>query len=252
MNVAPKNLLLTRLPDSVRTPLLKLLEPVALPLKKSLYKPEQPPLYVHFLTSGMASIVTRIGNGETSEVGLVGREGMPESLHLLGPGLVQTSCFMQLAGTGLRMRFNDFQDQLSRSETLRRIVWSFVQYQGIVLGQVAACNRLHDIEGRMARWLLMANDQTDEEQLPLTHEFLSEMLGARRSSITVAAGKLQDTGIIDYRRGHARILDRERLITLACECYQITSDTLQRFKLMELAAGPSRVSAALSSRSAGL
>ena len=234
MQEAPTNLLLSKLPDSERKPLMRVLEPVALPLRKVLYEPEQAPPYIHFLTSGMASIVTNMEEGETSEGGIVGREGMPESLHLLGPGLVQTSCFMQIAGTGLRIRFDEFHQQLQRYPALRRCVLAFVQYQSFVLGQVAACNRLHEIEQRLARWLLMVDDRTDEKQLALTQEFLSEMLGSRRSTITLVAGCLQRDGVIDYSRGSVRILSRPKLEKLACECYRITDNTLQHFKKLDV------------------
>ena len=119
MNKAPVNLLLGRLPDVERRMLLPLLKAVTLPLRQSLYEPEKEPPYVHFLTSGMASIVTNMENGVVSEGGIVGLEGIPESLHLLGPGLVQTSCFMQIGGTALRMRFRDFQAQFLHLPMLR-------------------------------------------------------------------------------------------------------------------------------------
>jgi len=207
-----------------------MLEPVALPLRHVLYEPEEEPPYVHFLTSGMASIVTKMENGEISEGGIVGHEGMAESLHTLGPGLVQTRCFMQIAGTGLRMPFKEFQDQFFRFPALRRQILAFVQYQSFVLGQVAACNRLHEVTGRLARWLLMADDRTHEEHLPLSQEFLAEMLGARRTTITLTEKILQDSGMIDYSRGAVRILDREKLKGVACECYRITDNMLQRFR----------------------
>jgi CRP-like cAMP-binding protein len=234
MSQAPVNLLLARIPEAERRTLLPMLKAVSLPLRHVLYEPEKEPPYIHFLTAGMASIVTNMEDGVVSEGGLVGQEGIPESLHLLGPGLVQTSCFMQIPGTGLRMRFRDFQEQLLHLPALRGQVLAFIQYQYFILGQVAACNRLHEVEARLARWLLMVDDRTDQEQLPLTQEFLSQMLGTRRSTVTLVAGTLQHRGIIDYSRGHVRLLDRTKLKALACECYQITDDMLQRFRGLRL------------------
>jgi CRP-like cAMP-binding protein len=237
MSQAPVNLLLSRLPDAERKTILPMLKAVVLPLRHVLYEPEQEPPYIHFLTAGMASIVTNMEDGVVSEGGLVGQEGIPESLHLLGPGLVQTRCFMQIAGTGLRMRFHDFEEQLLHLPALRSQVLAFIQYQYLILGQVAACNRLHEVEGRLARWLLMVDDRTHEDQLPLTHEFLAQMLGTRRTTVTHVAGTLQSQSIIDYSRGHVRILDRDKLKALACECYQITDSILRRFRELRLKPG---------------
>ena len=229
MNEAPTNLLLAMYPGSSRSSLMRAMEPVALPVRTVLYEPERTPNYVHFITSGMASIVTNMTDGEVAEVGLVGREGMAEGLHLLGPALVQTSCFMQIAGTGLRMKFSDFEHQFVHSEQILRPTLRFVQYQSLVLGQVAACNRLHEVEERLSRWLLMVADRVAEPELRLTQEFLAQMLGSRRSTVTLVAGALQRSGLIDYSRGHVRILDRPGLENLACECYEVTRDALHRF-----------------------
>lgn len=229
MNQAPTNLLLTMLPFEQRAQLLRLLEPIAMPVPTVIFEPERTPHYAHFLTSGLASIVTYMKEGEAAEVGLVGHEGVPEALHLLGPALVQTNCFMQVAGTGLRMRFKDLEALFQRDEALRRALLRFVQFQNVVIGQIAACNRLHEIEERLARWLLMVSDRIESPDLHLTQEFLSQMLGARRSTVTLVAGSLQRSGMIEYSRGDVRILDREGLESTSCECYRVTHDALRRF-----------------------
>ncbi len=228
MNHAPTNLLLDLLPAHERAMLMRQLEPVALPVRTVLFEPEQIPHYVHFITSGLASIVTYMKEGEAAEVGLVGREGMAEALHLLGPGHVQTNCFMQIAGTGLRMRFIDFEHIFRRDEAVRGTVLRYVQFQSLVLSQIAACNRLHEVEERLARWLLMVSDRIGDSELRLTQEFLSQMLGARRSTVTLVAGTLQRSGLIEYSRGEVKILDRAGLERAACECYRITYDAWQR------------------------
>jgi CRP-like cAMP-binding protein len=228
MNYAPTNLLLSLMPSEQRSMLMRLLEPVALPLRAVLFEPERTPYHVHFITSGLASIVTYMKDGEAAEVGLVGRDGVAEAIHLLGPGLIQTNCFMQIAGTGLRMRFKDFDQLFQRDEALRRPVLRYVQFQSLVLSQIAACNRLHEVEERLARWLLMVSDRIGDSELNLTQEFLSQMLGARRSTVTLVAGTLQRSGLIEYSRGHVKILDRDRLESAACECYRITQDARQR------------------------
>ena len=230
MNQAPTNLLLAMLPAEMRFSLMRGLEPVVMPVRSVLYEPERTPQYVHFITSGLASIVTYMKEGEAAEVGLVAHEGMPESLHLLGPALMQTNCFMQIGGTGLRMKFKEFEQCFQREQVIRSAVLRFVQYQSLVLGQVAACNRLHEVEERLARWLLMVSDRIGSPDLHLTQEFLSQMLGARRSTVTLVAGTLQRSGFIEYSRGSVKILDREGLESTACECYRITGDALQRLK----------------------
>ena len=228
MSNAPENWLLTKLSEAERRPFLQKLESIVLPIHRVLYRPEQEPFYVHFLTSGIASIVTNMEDGQVSEGGLIGCEGMPESLHLLGPGLIRTSCFMRVAGTGLRMRFKVFQEHMRQVPELRDSVLAFVQYQSLIVCQIAACNRLHELEARLACWLLMVNDRTDEQELPFSHQVLAEMLGSRRSTITVVAAKLQSKRIIEYGRGTVRILDRYKLESVACECYPITQALLSR------------------------
>jgi len=227
MILSPNNLLLSLLAPEQRTSLLRLLEPIALPVRTLLFEPERTPAHVHFVTSGLVSIVTYMKEGEAAEVGLVGNEGIPEALHLLGPGRLQTNCFLQIAGTALRMRYKDFEQLFQGDEAIRRMVLRFVQFQNVSLSQIAACNRLHEVEERLARWLLMVSDRIGGSELHLTQEFLSQMLGARRSTVTLVAGAMQRSGLIEYTRGSVRILDREELENTACECYRITYDALQ-------------------------
>lgn len=216
------NLLIERLSPAARASLLPHLEPIALPVNTPIYDPEKIPRHVHFLTSGMASIVTAMTTGDVAEVGIVTREGLPEALHLLGPAGVQTRAFMQIAGTGLRMPFKAFEHHFSQDTEVAGLLLNFVQYQSLTLGQIAACNRLHEVEERMARWLLMVHDRIPDDDIPLTQEFIANMLGTRRSTVTIIAGTLQRSGLIEYKRGHVRILDRQGLESTACECYGIT------------------------------
>ena len=228
MTQAPSNLILGMLPAEQRASLMRMLTPISLPVRTVLYEPERAPSYVHFLTSGMASIVNYMKEGEAVEVGLVGHEGLPEALHLLGNALLPTSCFMQVQGTGLRMKLRDFQQVFDHEDLVRKSVLHFVQFQNLVLSQIAACNRLHEVEQRLARWLLMVSDRTGDTELRLTQEFLSQMLGARRSTVTLVAGALQRSGLIEYSRGDVRILNRQELEDSACECYRIIKSAMQR------------------------
>lgn len=220
------NLMLNALPAELRESLIARMEPVSLPLETILYKPGEQPQYAHFMTSGIASVVTFMADGSGAEVGFIGREGVVEGMNLLGPAKAPTSAFIQVEGTALRIRFADLQKELFTAESLLRRTLESVQCHGFILAQLAACNGLHEIEERLARWLLMVQDRVESERFYLTQEFLAEMLGARRTSVTLAAGSLQRSGIIEYRRGHIHILDRERLQGSACECYPIVRDLM--------------------------
>ena len=197
------------------------MQPVALPLRSQLFDVGEPPRYVHLLTSGQASIVAALSGGQMVEVSLVGRDGFPEALHLLGPLSGEMRCFMQVEGTALRMEFRRFKDEFERNETLRNLVLRYVQYGTLITSQLAACNRLHDVEQRLARWLLMAHDRVGTRSLPLTHDFLAIMLGTDRPSVTLAAGVLQQEKAIQYGRAAVDVLDREKLEMSACECYGV-------------------------------
>lgn len=215
------NALLDALPVVERTALLAKLEPVALPQGTVLSEAKRRPRYVHFLSSGMASIVTPMNDGAAIEVGVVGREGIVEILHLLGPMSGPTRCMIQIGGSGLRLDFASFQEHFFRDET-KRLALVFAQYHGNLLSQIAACNRCHRVEERLARWLLMVADRIGDATLELTQEFLANMLGSSRPVVAVSAGELQRRGIIRYRRGTVEILDRKGLEAAACECYPIS------------------------------
>lgn len=216
------NLFLDSLSSDSRDMLLKQCVEIDLPLRTSLYEASAIPRYAYFLTSGIASVVTSMEDGNTAEVGLIGREGVVGSFHLLGPAKVATNCFIQLQATALRIAFADLRSAFRNNAEVRDRVLEFVQEQAVSLGQLAGCNRLHESEERLARWLLMAQDRTGSEDLNFTQEFLAMMLGARRTTVTVIAGGLQRRGLINYRRGKVTILDREGLEAVACDCYRIT------------------------------
>lgn len=221
------NLLLDSLPAQEKADLLKLLEPVPLPLKTSIFEVSQTPRFVHFVTSGLTSSVMEMSKGATVEVSLTGRESIPESLFLLGPQKPQTHCFMQIEGTALRMEFRKFLKLFRENEVINRAVLRHAQYESLLTAQLVACNRLHEVEERLSRWLLMVSDRIGSDTMSLTQEFLGDMLGARRSTVTIAAGTLQRTGAIEYRRGQVQVTNRERLEDTACECYAATKRLLQ-------------------------
>lgn len=204
---------------------LKLLTPhitaTDLPLRHSLYEPEQTPRHAYFITSGMASVVTPMLDGGTAEVEVIGNEGLAGSFHLLGSAPVPTSCFMQLGGSGLRVDLSELRNKFRTSDEIRGRILEFVQEQALTVSQMAGCNRLHEAEARLSRWLLMAQDRVQSDTLNLTQEFLAEMLGTQRTTVTTVAGILQRSGLIEYRQGVVKILDRENLVHAACDCYRI-------------------------------
>jgi CRP-like cAMP-binding protein len=199
---------------------------VDLPLTTELYNPGEVPRYGHFMTDGVASIVAFMEDGSGVEVGLIGCEGLVEALHLLGPSNIPTSGFIQVQGRALRLPYAELSKEFQKSESLRAAVLRFIQAQGLIGSQIAACNRLHEVEARLARWLLMVQDRLGRDSFYLTQEFLAEMIGARRTTVTLAAGSLQRASLIEYKRGNIRILDREGLIKTACECYPIVRDLI--------------------------
>ncbi len=162
-----------------------------------------------------------MASGVSIEVGMFGCEGFAEATHLLGPLRGQKSSVVQVTGSAYRMDFSRFEREFCRNSAIRDLVLKVAQMESLAAAQIAACNGLHGVNARLARWLLMVNDRTEEAELPLTHEYLSELLGIRRPSISVSAGYLQRMGMIEYHRGMIRVERRDLLESAACECYWV-------------------------------
>jgi CRP-like cAMP-binding protein len=214
------NGILNALPQQLNGFRTKLM-PVSLPVGMAIYEPNEAPKFAHFMTSGIASVVTTMKDGGTVETGMWASEGVAECMHLSGSDRVPSRCFMQIGGTALRMSFADLESGFETLQPLRQGIQRSIQNQTLILGQLVACNRLHEVEERLARWLLMLQDRVQQDTFQITQEFLAEMLGSRRTTVTMAAGALQRIGLIEYQRGHVHILDRERLEAAACECYPV-------------------------------
>jgi len=181
----------------------------------------EPIEYCYFMNSGMTSILTIMGDGKGVEVGLTGKEGFIGLPLVVGLKTSATRAIVQITGSAFRLSAARALQALNKCPQLSRRLNRYSQELGMQATQVAACNRLHDVEERLARWLLMSQDRVGGEIVPLTQEFLSHMLGTRRASVTVAAGILQKAGLIKYARGSVTIVNRERLEDAACECYEI-------------------------------
>jgi CRP-like cAMP-binding protein len=216
------NLFLCSLSTSSRQYLMAAAKAVELPLNTKLYNPDATPPYAYFLNSGLASVVTPMANGQTTEVGFIGYEGIVGGLHLLGDAPIPSQGVIQLAGKGLRISFTDLQNAFRDSEEIRGRILHFVQCHAAITGQIAGCNRIHNAEQRLARWLLMAWDRTQELALNFTQEYLSEMIAVERTTVSAIAADMQRKGLIEYSRGQLESLNREDLEATACECYPIT------------------------------
>jgi CRP-like cAMP-binding protein len=214
------NGILSLLPD-VSATLRTRLTPVSLPAGTPLYEPYESPKFAHFLTSGVASVITSMRDGGCTETGMWGKEGLVECMHLGDSRRVPSRCFMQVGGTALRMPFAELEAEYFATEELRLTIEQTIRTQYLILGQLMACNRLHEAEPRLARWLLMLRDRLNEDSVAITQEFLAEMLGSRRTTVTAVAGALQRSGLIAYQRGRLRILDHAGLEQAACECYGV-------------------------------
>ncbi len=215
------NAVLLSLPEDEYALLRPHLELVELPQHQILFEPAQKIDFAYFPNSGMTSLVISVSDGRSVEVGIVGKEGMVGTPLAAGMRSGPCRAIMQIAGCGFRIRSEVLQDALLDAPVLRLCLNRYGLRQGLEVAQIAACNRLHEIEQRLARWLLMCQDRVDSACLPLTHEFLAEMLGSARPTVTLASGTLQRAGLIQNMRGTVKILNRKQLEGAACECYGI-------------------------------
>jgi CRP-like cAMP-binding protein len=224
----PRNLILSQLPADEYAALAKHLVPVDLPLEKQLSEPNQPIEFLYFLNTGLISTDAVTLKGEQVEVGLIGREGFSGLPALLDQPQMSHSVIMQGSGEGFRIRSAAARAEFVKGGAFQKLAHAFAYLQLVQITQSVLCNRMHEVEARLARWLLSSADRMESEFLHLTQEFLSQMLGVQRSTVTVAAGELQRNGLIGYSRGRIHILDRPGLTAKACECYEIVNASYNR------------------------
>jgi CRP-like cAMP-binding protein len=216
------NVLLDTLPVETMRALAPQLMRVPLPVRTPLYEANATPRYVHFLTSGIASVVSTMSDGQTMEAATIGREGVPQGIHLLASLPLPTRCFMQVAGTALRMEYQVLARLQTQDAHLHQALLAHAQYQNLMAAQLIACGRLHDVRSRMARWILMLQDRTGDDVFKLTHAIFAGMLGSQRTTVTAAAVELQELGMLAHERGTIRIVSRDGLEAVSCECYRVT------------------------------
>jgi CRP-like cAMP-binding protein len=227
-HAAEQNRLLRALPLAEYAHLLPQLTPVVLGLKQVLIEPDAPIRDVYFPRSGVGSMIADEQEGGAVEVGTIGPEGFIGLPVLMGADRMPYRVFVQVAGDGWRLPADAFRRLVDERAPVRRLLLRFAQAFSDQVSQSVACNRLHTVDERCARWLLMTLDRVHGEGFELTHEFLSYMLGVRRAGVTVAMGTLQGAQIIRYVRGRVTVLDRPRLEEASCGCYHITRTASDR------------------------
>jgi len=222
------NRLLDRLPPDESSRLLALAETVALRPLEELHQQDSPLPHVYFPKSGVLSSVIAVGEGRVVEAATIGNEGMVGLPALLGLDFTTATATSQVPGDSLRIPTPSFVQALKRSGPLDLILRRYIAFSLRSAYQAVACNALHSAEERMCRWLLTTQDRVGKGEFLLTQEFLAEMLGVRRQTVQVVAGTLQTAGLITYRRGLVRVVDREGLEATSCECYGITTALYDR------------------------
>ncbi len=213
------NEILLRLPRKEFERLLSHLEFVRLTLRLVLHEAGETLKSGYFCNSGIFSVVSVMPDGKSVEVGLVGKEGFSAVPLVAGFRTANTRTVVQGEGTAFRVDAGVLRSVLPECPVLERQLQRYAQLLALQAVQIAACNRLHEVDERLARWLLMTEDRLSSSSLPLTQDFIAQMLGTRRSSVTVSAGTLQKAGLISYTRGSVTILNRRRLEQAACDCY---------------------------------
>jgi len=224
------NEILLGLPLKEREMLFSKLELVRLKVHHVLHEPGDSLKSAYFCNTGLISILSVFPDGKSVEVGLIGKEGFVGAPLVAGFRTAPTRAVAQIEATAFRVGGETLIAILRQCPKLERRLQQFSQIMAMQVTQIAACNRLHEVDERLARWLLMSADRVGSDSIPLTHEFLAQMLGTRRSSVTVAAGILQKAGLIAHTRGDVQIVDRQKLEEAACECYGIMQRQIEEWQ----------------------
>ncbi len=225
---AKSNRLLAALPDEDYRRLSRALEPIDFSLGEMLYDSGDEMPYLYFPATSIVSLLYTTENGSTAEMGMVGRCGVVGISAFLGGRTTPNQAIVQLAGDAFRIKAKIVREEFASGGALQRTLLCYTQSLLTQISQVAVCNRLHSFEQRLCRWLLFCHDCVMKDEIILTQEIISHLLGVRREGVTVAAGRLQDAGLISYSRGHIQILDRHGLEQNVCECYEVVKDEYER------------------------
>jgi CRP-like cAMP-binding protein len=216
-----RNKLLLAVPDREFRSIRPYLYFVNLTHHLSLHQPHKTVKYAHFPNEGLISLVVELKDGKSVEAGLLGNDGASGMPAVLGLSRSPLREVVQITGNGFRVNVDTLKEILPATPQLHKILGRYAAGLAMQVAQTAACNRLHKIEERLARWLLIAQDRLDSGIIPITHDFLATMLGTDRPSVTLAAGILQKKEMIGYTRGSLKVVDRKKLEQFACECYAV-------------------------------
>ncbi|WP_159104679.1 Crp/Fnr family transcriptional regulator [Plantactinospora sp. BB1] len=219
-----RNFILATIPDPEYAQLHDALTPVELTSRDPIYSTGGAIHDVYFPVTAVLSMIAEVDGEPAVEVATIGREGMSGLPVFLGVGASPNTVFAQVPGRALRLPVERLRDVLSRDGHLHRQLHRYIQATLVQLAQNVACNRMHNSEQRAARWLMMTADRVDAERFPLTQEFLAQMLGVRRATVSLTAGALQEAGLISYSRGVITIRDRAGLEATSCECYRVVRE----------------------------
>lgn len=225
---ALRNHLLAALPESEFQRIRPSLELVSLALGKVLYESGDRLTHLYFPTTAIISLLYIMENGGTAEIGIAGNDGLVGIALFMGGETTSSRAVVQSAGEAVRMKANDLQDAFALGGVFQNLLLRYTQSLMTQISQTAVCNRLHSVEQQLCRWLLINHDQLQTDQLVMTHELIANMLGVRREGVSIAAGHLQDSGLIKYARGTITIMDRGRLEAAACECYKVVKNEYDR------------------------
>ena len=223
-----ENRLLAGLPGEEYERLLPHLEPFSFPLGEVVYESGGQLDYVYFPTTSIISLLYIMENGASAEMGMAGNEGIVGIALFMGGNTMPNRAVIQSAGGALRMKAKVLQNEFARGGQFQRSLLRYTQALITQISQTAVCNRLHSLDQQLRRWLLLSHDRIKGDELIMTQELIADMLGVRREGVTVAAGQLQDMGMIRYVRGRIKILDREKLEATVCECYRVVKDEFDR------------------------
>jgi CRP-like cAMP-binding protein len=223
LDILKRNAILTGLEESEAAPVVNAGRIVDLPVRHQVYEPDVRIDDVFFPIDSVLSVVTRMRDGSQIEVGTIGREGVSAIPLLLGAKTTANECYCQVPGVAVKIDAAVFQS-LRANSRFSQLLDRYVQAYVNMLGQLAACNRLHHVYERCARWLLMTYDRVGSPKIRLTHEYLAMMLGTQRSMVTIAAATLQKAGFIQYAHGVITVLDRAGLADASCECYAVARE----------------------------
>jgi CRP-like cAMP-binding protein len=215
------NKLLLSISDSEFNSLRPHLEYVRLPNHLVLHEAGGRVDFAYFPNKGLVSLVVVMKDGKTAEAGVVGNEGFTGTPAVVGLSRGPLRAVVQISGDGFQVKVGALQNTLESAPHLQMLLNRYAAIRGMQVAQTAACNRLHDIKQRLARWLLMTQDRVDSGALPITHDFLATMLGTDRPSVSLAAGLLQKEKLIEYTRGAVKVVNRKKLEDSACECYAV-------------------------------